>query len=121
MRPSARQQSTRGGNSNFGQHFIRKELAVSNIDDAPIPTQENQALSDATRNYVWQAMLDGVRYVRYYEALQQRYNRRHQIFRFTLGLAGVCTALPLLPVFPKHCFLGLRPCCCRPSDLGVCS
>ena len=74
---------------------------MSNIDDAPIPTQGNQALSDATRNYVWQAMLDGVRYVRYYEALQQRYNRRHQIFRFMLGLAGVCTALPLVPVFPS--------------------
>jgi hypothetical protein len=70
-------------------------------NDAPIPTQGNQPLSDATRNYVWQGLLDGVRYVRYYGALHQRYNRRHQIFRFMLGLAGVCTVLPLVPLIPS--------------------
>ena len=74
---------------------------MSNIDDASIPNQGNQPLSDATRNYVWQGLLDGVRYVRYYGALQQRYNRRYQIFRFMLGLAGVCTALPLVPLIPS--------------------
>ena len=57
-------------------------------NDAPHSDPGNQPLSNATRNYVWQGLLDGVRYVRYYGALHQRYNRRHQISASCWALRG---------------------------------
>ncbi len=38
--------------------------------------------SDATRNFVWQGLLDMARYQRYYGELERRYRRRHQSVRF---------------------------------------
>ena len=75
---------------------------MSNInDDESIQAGGGKALSDATRNYVWQSQLDVVRWARYYGELEKRYNRRRLAFRFLLGLAGICTALPLVPSIPS--------------------
>ena len=57
--------------------------------------------SDATRNFVWQGLLDMARYQRYYGELERRYRRRHQSVRFALGVSGVVTALPLVVSIPE--------------------
>ena len=57
-------------------------------------------LNDATRNLVWQGQLDVVRLARYYGALEQKYRRKHKGVRYTLSLAAVVTALPLIPAVP---------------------
>ena len=56
--------------------------------------------SDATRNAVWQEMLDAARLVRYYERMASRHQRRHLGTRLVLlasataGVAAVVGALP---------------------------
>ncbi len=71
-------------------------------EGSPLARMEgvSQAMNDATRNLVWQGQLDIVRHTRYYGALEQKYRQKHKWVRYTLGVAAVITALPLIPVVP---------------------
>ena len=56
--------------------------------------------TDATRNAVWQEMLDTARLVRYYERMFSRQHRRHLAVRLVLlasATAGVAAATNALP------------------------
>ena len=58
-------------------------------------------MSTATRNTIWQGLLDLDRLVRYYSLLSTRYHRLQQRIRTVIllatmsGLAGLATSLPL--------------------------
>ena len=57
-------------------------------------------VSKATRNYVWQGLLDTVKYRRYFGELEKRYRRKHRSVRFVLGVSGAVTASPLVEGIP---------------------
>lgn len=46
------------------------------------------AISNATRNDVWQKLLDAQRHVQYYQVMSGRHEKRHMAVRFVLLFAG---------------------------------
>ena len=61
---------------------------------------QNKGMSPATRNTIWQGLLDLDRLVRYYSLLSTRYHRRQQGIRTVIllatmaGVAGLATPVP---------------------------
>lgn len=58
-------------------------------------------VTDATRNAVWQELLDVARLVRYYAAMADRHRRNHLVVRFVLvatAMGGVVAFFDVLPV-----------------------
>ena len=58
-------------------------------------------VGEQTRNDIWQGLLDAARMVRYYEALSERYRRRHLAHRILLLLAAIGGMASLLEVLPR--------------------
>ena len=59
-----------------------------------------EAVTGATRNAVWQEMLDVARLVRYYDRMARRQQQRHlgiRIVLFASATAGVASAIAALP------------------------
>ena len=59
-----------------------------------------EAVTGATRNAVWQEMLDVARLVRYYDRMARRQQQRHlgiRIVLFASATAGVASAIDALP------------------------
>ena len=63
-------------------------------------------VTDATRNGVWQEMLDAARLVRYYGRLADRYQRRHFCVRVALLTFGLVGASTVTDVLPEYRWLG---------------
>ena len=49
---------------------------------------DGDMVTERTRNYVWQALLDLERLVRYYTALSDQHRKRHSVVRFLLLAAA---------------------------------
>ena len=62
------------------------------------------AVTDQTRNAIWQDLWDAERYVRYYGSLADSYRIRHRTMRFTLLAALLIEATVLLPNIPDPLF-----------------
>ena len=58
-------------------------------------------VTEQTRNYVWQELLDAARLVRYYEALSDRHRRNHSRVRFLLLAAATGSIAALLDLIPE--------------------
>ena len=58
--------------------------------------------TDHVRHIVWHAYLDAARLVRYYEALSDKYRRKHFIVRFLLLTAAASGIAALLKFFPEN-------------------
>ena len=61
-------------------------------------------VTDQTRNAVWQDLLDGERYVRYFGALADRYQTRHRFLRYGLLVSVIVEAAVLIPKMPDIVF-----------------
>ena len=57
-------------------------------------------ISSATRNAIWQDLLDLARFVRYYEAVHRNYRRYHSTFRFLQGVSAFGILAILLSSLP---------------------
>ena len=61
---------------------------------------DGDMVTERTRNYVWQALLDLERLVRYYAALSDQHRKRHSVVRFLLlasaagGVGAFLTRVP---------------------------
>ena len=58
--------------------------------------------NEITRNAIWQELLDVTRLGRYYDALADKYRRKHFFIRLLLFLAATGEILAFLSLFPDH-------------------
>ena len=57
-------------------------------------------VSDQTRNDIWQELLDSDRLVRYYEAVANRYRRRHALTLLLLGFGAASSFAAVFDILP---------------------
>lgn len=57
-------------------------------------------VTEATRNAVWDEMLEAARMTRYAESMESRYRTRHWIVRFSLLLSASASAATILGMLP---------------------
>ena len=64
-------------------------------------TTQNSVTS-TTQNSVWQNMVDADRLVRYYQALFNRYQRNHNLIRFTSLIGATSVVASLIDLIPEN-------------------
>ena len=85
-------------NDSMGESFVQRQDQVKYFEALVCGSD---MVTEQTRNYVWQELLDAARLVRYYEALSDRHRRNHSRVRFLLLAAATGSIAALLDLIPE--------------------